>query len=388
MVPTIDAQYGVYVRNATGDWTFNMERFAAYLAREGIAWPQLETGNLNMRRKTFDEMSKGWPQLEGLRQLRHTRDKMRKIKLAVGVDGRNRTVLWPFKSKTSRTQPKASEWIFSPAVWLRSLIKPEPGMAVAYIDYSAMEFLIAAVLSDGHCGPDNPMLDAYNSGDPYLSFAKGVGAAPRDATKKSHAEVRDRYKVVLLATQYGMEAETLAARAGVSEFEAQEMLSQHREVFAQYWSWSDDWLQHAMQTGLMRTAMGWTCRTGVLELNERSIRNWPVQSTGADILRIACILATRHGIKLIAPVHDAVLIEAPIERIEADVALMQEIMRRASRVVLNSGADGPHELRTDAKIVCYPERYSDQRGAEIWGQVLDLLAQERDRQSRREETAA
>ena len=46
---------------------------------------------------------------------------MRKIKLAVGADGRNRTVLWPFKSKTSRTQPKASQWIFSPAVWLRSL---------------------------------------------------------------------------------------------------------------------------------------------------------------------------------------------------------------------------------------------------------------------------
>ena len=204
MVPTIDAQYGVYVRNAAGDWTFNMERFEDYLAREGIAWPRLETGKPNMRRKTFDEMSKGWPQLEGLRQLRHTRDKMRKIKLAVGADGRNRTVLWPFKSKTSRTQPKASQWIFSPAVWLRSLIKPAPGMAVAYIDYSAMEFLIAAVLSRRALRPGNPMLDAYNSGDPYLAFAKRVGAAPRDATKKSHAEVRDKYKVVLLATQYGM----------------------------------------------------------------------------------------------------------------------------------------------------------------------------------------
>ena len=37
MVPAIDAHYGVYVRNAAGDWTFNMERFAAYLAREGIS---------------------------------------------------------------------------------------------------------------------------------------------------------------------------------------------------------------------------------------------------------------------------------------------------------------------------------------------------------------
>jgi hypothetical protein len=54
-------------------------------------------------------------------------------------------------------------------------------MAVAYIDYSAMEFLIAAVLSDGHCGSDNLMLDAYNTGDPDLAFAMRIGVAPRDA---------------------------------------------------------------------------------------------------------------------------------------------------------------------------------------------------------------
>ena len=375
MVPAIDAKYGVYIRDASGDWSFNMERFAAYLDREGITWPRLESGKLNMQRKTFEEMSKGWPQLEELRQLRHARDKMRKVKLAVGHDGHNRTVLWPFKAKTSRTQPKASQWIFSPAVWLRSLIKPEPGQALAYVDYSSMEFLIAGSLSDRHCGPTNNMLDMYLSGDPYLSFAKRVGAVPSTATKKSHETVRDRYKTMLLAVQYGMSSDTLAARLGVSTFEAHQMLNQHRELFAQYWRWSDDWVQHALQTGIVWTALGWTCRIGITEFNERSIRNWPIQATGADILRIACILATRHGIRLLAPVHDAVLIGAPLDRIEADVALMQEIMRRASRIVLNANPAGTHELRTDAKIIRYPERYSDPRGGAIWTRVLGLLAE-------------
>jgi len=375
MVPAIDAQYGVYVRDRAGNWAFNMERFEAYLARAGITgWPRLETGKLNMRRKTFEDMSKGWPPLEDLRQLRHTRDKMRRIKLAVGADGRNRTVLWPFKAKTSRTQPKASLWIFSPAVWLRSLIKPDPGMAVAYIDYSSMEFLIAASLSDGHTGAVNNMLDMYRSGDPYLAFSKSVGAVPQTATKKSHEAVRDKHKIMLLAVQYGMAVETLAARLGVSTFEAHEMLTQHHEQFSQYWAWSDDWVQHALQTGMMRTAFGWTCRTGITEFNDRSIRNWPVQATGADILRISCIMAARHNIKLLAPVHDAVLIEAPIERIEADVAVMREIMRRASRIVLNANPNGTHELRTDYTIVRYPDRYSDKRGAQIWDKVLQLLA--------------
>jgi DNA polymerase-1 len=396
MVPTVNAKYDVYVRLPNGDWSFNLDRFAAYLKREGLleGWPLTEKGKLSMQRKTFEDMSKGFPQLEDLRQLRYVRDKMRKVKLAVGHDGKNRTVLWPFKAKTSRTQPKAAEWIFSPAVWLRALIKPGPGMAVAYIDYSSMEFMIGAALSDRHCGPVNNMADMYNSGDPYLAFAKRVGAIPEDITTamiknpqkhathnltleqlEYYAEARAKYKVMMLATQYAMSSETLAGRLGISSLEAHEMLNLHRDLLSQYWHWSDDWVQYSLQSGVMQTAHGWTCRTGITEFNDRSMRNWPIQAAGADILRIACIMMVRHGIKVVAPVHDAVLIEAPIDRIEADVALTREIMRRASRIVLNVDATGTFEIRTDYTVVRYPDRYSDggERGAGIWDTVMDLL---------------
>jgi hypothetical protein len=281
-------------------------------------------------------MTKGHPQLESLRQLRHTRDKMRKIKLAVGADGHNRTVLWPFKSKSSRTQPKASQWIFSPAVWMRSLIKPAPGRAIAYVDWSAIEFGIAASLSN-----DPVMLEFYRTGDPYLSFCKRVGKAPATASKKTHGPLRDRYKTGLLSIQYGVQAETLAARLGISTFEAHEMIMQHKELFAVYWRWTADWLAHTLDTGVMWTPMGWFCRTGITEFNERSIINLPIQGTGADIL-------------------------------------LQEIMRRASRAVLAPpGGAAFIELRTDAKIVRYPDRYTDPRGDDIWRRVLELLAEYR-----------
>jgi hypothetical protein len=362
MVPIIDVKYGVYVQTKNGEWSFNEKKFEKLTKRLGIGWPRTEKGNLDLRRKTFENMSKGWPELEELRQLRHARDKMRKVKLAVGADGRNRTVLWPFKSKTSRTQPKAAEWIFSPAVWLRSLIKPEPGRAVAYIDYSAMEFLIAAALSQ-----DQIMLELYASGDPHLGFAKRVGAVPADATKQSHGPVRELYKNMVLAVQYGMSSETLAARVGVSSFEAHELLDQHKTLFAHYWRWSDDWVVTALNTGMMCTVFDWTCATGITEFNERSIRNWPIQSSGAEVFRVACIMADRRKVGLVAPVHDAVLIESSIERIDADVALMRDIMRRAARVVLGV------EMRTDSKIVRYPERYTDARGTNMWTKVLELL---------------
>ena len=58
MVPVIDARYGVYVRNAAGDWTFNMKLFVDMLAREGIGgWPLLDSGQLNMEDKVFQK----WP---------------------------------------------------------------------------------------------------------------------------------------------------------------------------------------------------------------------------------------------------------------------------------------------------------------------------------------
>ena len=100
----------------------------------------------------------------------------------------------------------------------------------------------------------------------------------------------------------------------------------------------------------MSTVLGWECTTGITELSEHSIRNWPIQATGAEILRIACIMAERHGIEVVAPVHDAVLIEGPLERIDATIEAMREIMRRASRIVLNATPDGPHELRTSLTV--------------------------------------
>jgi hypothetical protein len=386
MVPQIDAKYGVHVRDKKGEWHFSMELFAKYLAQGGpeddprtwrpIGWPLTDKGKLSTKRKTFENMTKGHPQLEALRQLRHTRDKMRKIKLAVGADGRNRTVLWPFKSKSSRTQPKASEWIFCPAVFLRSLIKPGPGMALAYVDWSSMEFMVAASLSR-----DPVMIAFYQSGDPYLSFAIRVGAAPPWATKKTHSDLRDLYKTGLLAIQYGIGPETLATRLGISLFAAHEMVRQHHEIFAVYWQWVDDWLQHALSTGVMWTTLNWQCRTGITEFNDRSIQNFVVQACSADMLRIVIVWADRLGLRLLAPVHDALLLEAPIGRIEADVALLREIMRRASRIVLNPTAEGTLELRSDVKTICYPDRYTDRRGDAIWADMVALLAKYRKQQA-------
>ena len=88
-------------------------------------------------------------------------------------------------------------------------------------------------------------------------------------------------------------------------------------------------------------------------------------------------MADKYGLGVCAPIHDALLIESPLSRINQDVALLKDIMRRASRVVLNPRASGAFVLQADAKIVSYPNRYSDRRGVRMWDLVTGMLVQAR-----------
>jgi hypothetical protein len=93
------------------------------------------------------------------------------------------------------------------------------------------------------------------------------------------------------------------------------------------------------------------------EINDRSLRIFPMQANGAEMLRIACVLLTEAGIRVCAPVHDALLTEAPLEELDDAIATTRSLMREASSIVL----DG-FELGTDVKVVRYPDRYMDKRG--------------------------
>jgi hypothetical protein len=357
LIADIDSNYEVFEGR-----TFKTERFAAWLARNGIPWPLLESGRLDLRDDTFREMACPYPAVAPLRELRAALSELRLSDLTAGRDGRNRCMLSAFRARTGRNQPSNTRFIFGPSVWLRGLIKPPPGYGIAYIDWQQQEFGIAAALSR-----DPLMLGAYRSGDPYLAFAKQAGAAPAHATKTTHKAVRDQFKSTVLAVQYGMGADALAQRIGQPPIRARELLRMHRETYRVFWAWSDRLVDYAILTGSLHTVFGW--RVHVPEVaNDRSLRNFPMQANGAEMLRLACCLGTERGIEVCAPVHDAVLICAPVERLDTDVERMQDAMREASRVVLNG-----FELGTEAKVVRYPDRYMDERGAVMWGRVMTLV---------------
>jgi len=86
------------------------------------------------------------------------------------------------------------------------------------------------------------------------------------------------------------------------------------------------------------------------------------------MMRLGCWLATERGVNVVAPVHDALMVEGPAEAIDDVVARTQEAMAEASAIVLSG-----FRLRSEVKIVRWPDRYMDGRGREFWSRVMALL---------------
>jgi DNA polymerase-1 len=358
----IETEFGFGVYQGT-HWSDR--RFEHLLSRMGILdeWPRTPSGLLSTDDDdVFKPMTMRYPSLAPLRDLRSTLIRLNELELPVGQDGRNRGSLAPYRSVTGRNYPPTSEFIFGKPTWIRSLVKPEPGRAIAYIDWSSAEFGIAAALSG-----DDRMKAAYESGDVYMAFAIEAKAAPEGATKESHPDVRDLYKTVVLAVQYGQTAFGLAKKLGRQPWEAQELLDLHRRVYARYWQWSEWMSQTATFAKSIETVLGWpmhvTSRT-----KPNTVSNFPMQANGAEMLRWACTFAAERGIEIHAPVQDALLVGGSLDEIENVVTATKGAMAEASRLVL----DG-FTLRTDPKIVRYPERYVDDRGVAMWNRVMKLL---------------
>jgi hypothetical protein len=360
LIESVDPKSEVYEGR-----TFKADRWANYLIRNGVAWPRLPSGSLALDDETFRQMAKRNPKEVGkFRELRHTLGQMRLESLGVGADGRNRCLLSPFASRTGRNQPSNSKFIFGPSNWLRSLIKPRGGRAVAYVDWSQQEFGIAAAFSN-----DSNMLTAYRSGDPYLAFAKQAGAVPEHATKQSHKRQRGLFKACSLGVQYGMGSESLSESIGECVDLGRELLRLHKQTYSNFWRWTGAAVDHAELFGYLQTVFGWRLHVGA-DSNPRSLSNFPCQANGAEMLRLACSMMVERGVGLCAPIHDAVLIEGPSDSIGDVVQDAQACMREASAIVL-----GGFELETDADIIDYPNRFEDERGVEMWRLVTGILAE-------------
>jgi hypothetical protein len=339
------------------------ERFADYVRRNGMSWRRLDSGAFDETDQAFREMAGKYPHIEPLRELRYSISKLRLHDLSIGRDGRNRAPLWAYGTKTARSAPSASQYMFGPAKWIRHLIAPPPGRVLVHRDYCQQEVRIAAVLSG-----DGALLQACESGDVYLGIVQQLGFLSDSMSAEERKAVRALFKTVVLGIQYGLGARSLAIRTGISLFEAGEILARLRTRFHRFEDYIRCVLDHAGLHLEIGTPFGWymQCPSSI---NPRTVRNFPIQSTAAEILHVDCVLAERRGTELVAPVHDALMAEGPLSQAENLSHALDTLMGDAAAVVLRG-----YRLPTDCQIIKPGEHYQDERGEAMWGTVTRLVA--------------
>jgi hypothetical protein len=365
---SLNPKYGVY----RADGSFDHARFRKYLIRENISFPLDEDGRPLMDEKTWSDVVKYAPQFLELHQYRQTFESTKNVGLlAIGPDGRNRAMLSQFQARTGRNQPSTTKFAFGPSKWTRSFIRPAPGMQLDYLDWRAQEIAIAAALSG-----DEAMMEDYHHSDFYLAFAIRAGLAPPDATKESHAAIRKVTKTVCLGVMFGQTAYGMAQKLSISCPAAAKLLRAHKRLYHKFWAWSNAAVDMVSVKGMVRTCFDWRLHRVYCEdrtaMNKqwRSVQNFPTQAHGAEMLRLACIYAADEGLPIVAPIHDAVLIEASAADMPEVSARMEALMRKASRDVLRGfEVDVEHTFTGDG------ERYVDEDGKEFFDRIMGIVGE-------------
>jgi hypothetical protein len=329
-------------RDRHGVWdgeTFKKKRWEEWVAKRGLSWPRLKSGRLSLHRDTFGRMAERYPEVKPVRDLLALLSQLRHFKLPTGVDGRTRCDLYTFGTITGRNTPRARDYLFAWPKWCRGLMQVPPGRAFINLDFCQEEYLIAGTLSG-----DTGMIDDYRQGDVYVGLGKSLGLIPPHGDGKTHEAERGLCKAVVLACNYGMGPPELARKINSTETRARDLLRRHREKYRRFWRWSDATVDYARIHRRLWTKYGWSVRVES-GTKETTWRNWRVQATGGDVLRVAVCALGAAGFQIDATVHDSVLLEVDAADAADAAREARKIMVAASVAVLGE------PLRVDSWVI-------------------------------------
>jgi DNA polymerase I len=331
---------------------FSFAKYESFIERGGLlgVWPRTAKGRLAISGKTLGRLADTYRVVEDLLAFLSTVDLLEGIGssfnaageleeeedevggLLLGADSRNHAHLFPFGAKTSRNTPRGRAFMFTNPAWMRFLIRTGEGRAIAYLDWSAQELRIAAALSG------DPALQALcKHDDPYIELAIAAGLAPPGATKKTHPSARKIGKVLMLAMLYGAGPGLFVAKANMSRAQAIALLRRQRANFPVFYAWSDTHAYRGLCAAPLWSPLGWRFWPQYWKDNEppdRTCRNFPVQSAGADVMRVTTIRAFEARIAICAIIHDAFLVEDSDSGIEQTAKVMEEIMTQATEDIV------------------------------------------------------
>jgi DNA polymerase I len=356
--PSYDSDDPIY--SPEGKWSYaGLER---WLTRNRIPWPRLDSGQLDTDSDAFRLMYHV-PGVEGLHALRDSLRVIVGANLPIGRDGRNRPSLFPFGTATGRNAHAKS--LYNAHASVRSFMVFSQDTIGVYLDWRTQEVGVAAALSG-----DPALIEDYRAGDVYHALAHLCGLTNEtDLTrwKCEHPDMRQRMKSLQLGVNYGMGVASLAAGLDRHPVIASDLIERHKRRYPRFWQWRDNQVQTAMLERRIESVFGWPLRL-TTSPNKRTLYNFPMQSGGAEMLRLAAQRLVEVDIVPCMLIHDGILLEAQNEE---QIEHAQEIMRWAGREVCNGleiGVDIDQKLEHGA-------RYQDKRpvAKRMWNTIMRAL---------------
>jgi hypothetical protein len=357
LVQTYDPKHEVWDERLQ----FHNGRFLEYVTRKKIPWGVYPSGHPILTDEYFKTQAGMYDEIKDIAFLRSALKSVpnRREDLQIGADGFARCILSAFATKTGRTHPKASHFIFGRATWERQrFLGPPKGFAISYIDYIAQELGVAAGLSH-----DQDFWAAYLSGDLHLTTAKTLGLVPADGRAEDYEDERKAAKQVNFAILYGSSSVGLATKIPIKGYtcaSAAALIQAHRLAYPRVHDWIEDQVRAAYWYGELRTRVGWRMRVVSDRVRPNTLRNWLIQATAGEITREAVCRMTESGLSICCPVHDAVLLIAPEDQIERDTDLAIKIMGDASEIIL-----GARLLVETPDSVRYPDTLSEGKVSKV-----------------------
>lgn len=279
-------------------------------------WPRSHTGQLLVGTSTLTELDNDWADM--MLDIKAARRAAILFHLKVDPDGRHRAWANPFGTSTGRENPKGWSFSYLPKCH-RSIIQPQPGSVVAQLDYRQQELTILVAKAG-----NTELLDVCASGDLYEHLRQG---GPWSTL------CRSQLKRMTIALLYGANENFLANKFSISPHTASIWYRAFKNKFKSEFKWLDQYAYQAYRDGHVSSldwGMAVTSQTPI-----RSIKNWPIQAAGADILRRACLQLDAEKIPVVGCIHDAILIEVDEDHQNELIKRAQMLMANASAEVLN-----------------------------------------------------
>ncbi|MGB9753939.1 DNA polymerase I [Roseiflexus castenholzii] len=207
-----------------------------------------------------------------------------------------------------------------------------PGHVLIAADYSQIELRVLA-----HITGDPNLIQTFIEGrDIHAATAARLFGVGFNAVDKNQRRIA---KTVVFGVIYGISPFGLAQRLGISREQARNLIDSLFDQFPRIRDYIDRTLETGRNEGYVQSLFG--RRRPMFDLRtsgprrqaaEREAINHPIQSTAADIMKLAMIAVDaelrrrRLRTRMLLQVHDELIFEAPEAEVDEVVALVRERM--------------------------------------------------------------